>query len=57
MNDALDHARLAYPRTGRGCIVSLFGGDVRDATMAELAARLGPEADSTMLLTAVSDTV
>jgi len=24
MNDALDHARLAYERAGCGCIVSLF---------------------------------
>jgi hypothetical protein len=45
MNDALDHARLDYLRTGRGCIVSLFEGDVRCATMAELAARLGPAAE------------
>ena len=57
MNDALDRARLAYQRAGRGCIVSLFKGDARYATMAEMAARLGPEVDSTMLLTAISDAV
>jgi hypothetical protein len=57
VNGALDRARLAYERAGRGCIVSLFRGDVRYATMAELAGRLGREADSTMLLTAISDAV
>ena len=57
MNDALERARLAYERTGRGCIVSLRRGEPRYATMTELAGRLGPEADMLMLLTAISDAV
>lgn len=54
VNDALESARLAYERTGRGCIVSLRSEEPRYATVAELAARLDAEADSTMLLTAIS---
>ena len=57
MNDALERARLAYERTGRGCIVSLPIEESRYATVTELAARLGPEDDMQMLLTAISEAV
>ncbi len=50
--------RLAYERVGRGCIVSTRRGEEpRYATVTELAARLGPEEDMLMLLTAISDAV
>ena len=57
VNDALESARLAYERAGRGCIVSLRSEEPRYATVSELAARLDAEADSTMLLTAISEAV
>ena len=58
MNDALDRARLAYQRAGRGCIISTRRGEEpRYATVTELAGRLGPEQDMLMLLTAISEAV
>jgi hypothetical protein len=57
VNDSLESARLAYERAGRGCIVSLRSEDPRYATVTELGARLDAEADSTMLLTAISEAV
>ena len=57
LDDALERARLAYERAGRCCIVSLPIEEPRYATVTELAARLGPENDMLMLLTAISDAV
>jgi len=57
VNEALENARLNYERAGRGCIVSLRSEEPRYATVTELAARLDAEADSTMLLTAISEAV
>lgn len=57
MNDALNRARLAYASAGRGCIVSIPSEEPRYATVSELAARFDSEADSTMLLTAISEAV
>jgi hypothetical protein len=57
MNDALESARLAYERAGRGCIVSVPSEEPRYATVSELAGRLGPEDDMLMLLTAISEAV
>jgi hypothetical protein len=58
VKDALERARRAYQRAGRGCIVSTrTGEEPRYATMTELAGRLGPEDDMLMLLTAVSEAV
>ncbi len=45
VKDALERARLAYERAGRGCIGSLPTEVPRYATVSELAARLGPEED------------
>lgn len=57
VKDALERARVAYERAGLGCIVSLRRGEPRYATVTELAARLGPEDDMLILLTAISDAV
>jgi len=57
VNDALDSARIAYERAGRGCIVSLRSEEPRYATVTEMAARLDAEVDSTMLLTAITEAV
>jgi hypothetical protein len=58
VNDALERARLAYQSAGRGCIISTRRGEEpRYATVTELAARLGPEEDMLMLLTAISEAV
>lgn len=58
MNDAIERARLAYERAGRGCIISTRRGEEpRYATVTELAGRLGPEDDMLMLLTAISEAV
>ena len=58
MDDALNRARVAYERAGRGCIISTRRGEEpRYATVTELAGRLGPEDDMLILLTAISEAV
>lgn len=57
MNDILESARYGYERAGRGCIVSVPSEAPRYATVTELAARFDAEADSTILLTAISEAV
>ena len=55
--DTIDGARRAFETTGRGCLVRLRENERRHATVAEIAARLEPHPDATMLLTAVSEAV
>jgi len=55
--DTIDGARRAFERAGRGCLVRHGEDEPRYAIVAEIAARLEPHADATMLLTAVSEAV
>jgi hypothetical protein len=55
--DTIDGARRAFEIAGRGCLVRLGEDEPRYATMAEIAARLEPHAETTMLLTAISEGV
>jgi len=55
--DAIDGARRAFEIAGRGCLVRIGEDEPRYATVAEIAARLEPHPDATMLLTAVSEAV
>jgi hypothetical protein len=55
--DTIDGARRAFAIAGRGCLVRLGEDEPRYATVAEVTARLEPHAETTMLLTAVSEAV
>ena len=55
--DTIDGARRGFEIAGRGCLVRMGEDEPRYATVAEIAARLEPHADATMLLTAVSEAV
>ena len=55
--DSIDDARRAFETAGRGCLVRLGEDEPRYATVAEIADRLEPHPDATMLLTAVSEAV
>jgi hypothetical protein len=55
--DTIDGARRAFELAGRGCLVRLGEEEPRYASVAEIAARLEPHPDATMLLTAVSEAV
>jgi hypothetical protein len=55
--DTIDGARRAFELTGRGCLVRLGEDEPTYATVTEIAARLEPHRDATMLLTAVSEAV
>jgi hypothetical protein len=55
--DTIDDARRGFAIAGRGCLVRMGEDEPRYATVAEIAARLEPHADATMLLTAVSEAV
>ena len=55
--DTIDGAKRAFEIAGRGCLVRLGEDEPTYATMAEIAARLEPHAETTMLLTAVSEAV
>jgi hypothetical protein len=55
--DAIDDARRGFEIAGRGCVVRIGEDEPRYATVAEIAARLEPHEDATMLLTAVSEGV
>jgi hypothetical protein len=57
ITDAIDAARRAFEIAGRGCLVRTGEDEPRYATVAEIAARLEPHSDATMLLTAVSEAV
>jgi hypothetical protein len=52
--DTIDGARRAFDIAGRGCLVRLGEDEPRYASVSEIAARLEPHPDATMLLTAVS---
>jgi hypothetical protein len=53
--DIIDGARRAFEMAGRGCLVRLGEDEPRYATVADVTARLEPHAETTMLLTAVSE--
>jgi hypothetical protein len=55
--DTIDGARRAFRMAGRGCLVRIGEDEPRYAKVAEIAARLEPHEDATMLLTAVSEAV
>src|ERR1039457_7223717 len=55
--DTIDGARQAFKIAGRGCLVRIGDDEPRYAKVEEIAARLEPHADATMLLTAVSEAV
>jgi hypothetical protein len=55
--DTIDDARRAFEIAGRGCLVRMAEDETRYATVTEIAARLEPHPDTTMLLTAVSEAV
>ena len=57
ISDTIDRARRAFEIAGRSCLVRLGEDEPRYATVAEIAARLEPHPDATMLLTAVSESV
>lgn len=55
--DTINGARRAFKLAGRGCLVRHGEDEPRYAMVAEIAARLEPYAEATMLLTAVSEAV
>jgi len=55
--DAIEGARRAFAIAGRGCLLRIGEDEPRYTTVAEIAARLEPHPDATMLLTAVSEAV
>jgi hypothetical protein len=55
--DTIDGGRRALELAGRGCLVRIGEEEPRYATGAEIAARLEPHPDATMLVTAVSEAV
>src|SRR5664279_275490 len=55
--DTIDGARRAFEIVGRGCLVRLGEEEPHYAKVEEIAARLEPHPDATMLLTAVSEAV
>jgi hypothetical protein len=55
--ETIDGARRAFEIAGRGCLVRLGEDEPRYATVTEIAGRLEPHAETTMLLTAVSEAV
>lgn len=57
ITDTIDGARRAFVIAGRGCLVKVGEDAPRYATVSEIAARLEPHPDATMLLTAVSEAV
>jgi hypothetical protein len=57
ITDTIDGAKRAFAVAGRGCLVRIGEDEPRYATVSEIAARLEPHAETTMLLTAVSEAV
>ena len=55
--DTIDGARRAFEIAGRGCLVRIGEDEPRYSTVTEIAARLEPHPDATMLLTAISEAV
>ncbi len=55
--DTIEGARRAFEIAGRGCLVRIGADEPRYATAAEIAARLEPHHETTMLLTAVSEAI
>ena len=55
--DTIDGAKRPFEIAGRGCLVRLGEDEPIYATVSEIAARLEPHPDATMLVTAVSEAV
>jgi hypothetical protein len=55
--DTLDGAKQAFEIAGRGCLVRIGEDEPRYAKVEEIATRLEPHGEATMLLTAVSEAV
>jgi hypothetical protein len=55
--DTIDGARQAFEMAGRGCVIRIGEDEPTYATATQIAARLEPHEDATMLLTAVSEAV
>lgn len=55
--DTIDDARRAFEIAGRGCLVRMAEDETRYTTVAEVTPRLEAHAETTMLLTAVSEAV
>ena len=55
--DTIDGAKEAFKIAGRGCVIRIGEDEPSYATVAEIAARLEPYKEATMLLTAVSEAV
>ncbi len=49
--DTIGGARRAFELAGRGCLVRMGEDEPRYAAVAEIAARLEPHPDATMLVT------
>ena len=54
---SIGSAKKAFAIAGRGCLVRIGEDEPRYAKVEEIAARLEPHPDATMLLTAVSEGV
>jgi hypothetical protein len=48
--ETIDDARRGFDIAGRGCLVRIGEDEPRYATVTEIAARLEPHADATMLV-------
>lgn len=55
--DTIDGARQAFEIAGRGCLIRIGEDEPCYAKVEEIAARLEPYREATMLLTAVSEAV
>lgn len=55
--DTIDSAKRSFAIAGRGCLVRIGEDEPRYATVSEIAGRLEPHSEATMLLTAVSEAV
>lgn len=55
--DTIDGARQAFEVAGRGCLVRIGEDEPCHAKVEEIATRLEPYREATMLLTAVSEAV
>jgi hypothetical protein len=57
ITDTIDGAKRAFTLAGRGYLVRIGDDEPRYATVSQIAARLEPHVETTMLLTAVSEAV
>jgi hypothetical protein len=55
--DTIASAKRSFAIAGRGCLVRIGEDEPRYVTVSEIAGRLEPHSETTMLLTAVSEAV